>query len=351
MALLQLENIEKRFGSLVAVQPTSAQIASGEFFSIVGPSGCGKTTILRMIAGFEQPSAGKILVNGEDVTGLPPQRRHVGMVFQNYALFPHMTARGNIAFGLKAQGRPAAEIDEVVDRMLAVVRLAHRKDAPVPTLSGGEQQRVAVARALASGPGILLFDEPLSNLDAALRQQTRDELRSIQRSTGITTVYVTHDQGEALSLSDRIAVMRAGKIEQIGSPSDVYEKPSTPFVAQFLGGANLLHGSLVAETRRFVSGLFSVQLPRSLESIPAGRAILAVRPEAITIVPAAMAELSGEAESLEYLGPVTNVTLRVSGLLLKVTVAGRDPARRLLPSERLGVQLEWDRCTIFPGWS
>ncbi len=350
MASLQLENIEKRFGTVVAVQSTNAQIASGEFFSIVGPSGCGKTTILRMIAGFEQPSAGRILMDGEDVTGLPPQRRHVGIVFQNYALFPHMTSKGNIAFGLKAQGRPRKEVDETVDRMLGIVRLTHKKDAPVPTLSGGEQQRVAVARALAANPAFLLFDEPLSNLDAALRQQTRDELRSIQRSTGITTVYVTHDQGEALSLSDRIAVMRGGKIEQIGTPTDVYEKPLTPFVAQFLGGANLLHGSLAPDTRRFVSGPFSVQLPESLGTIPAGRAILAARPEAITLVPVQLGEVSGEVESMEYLGSVINVTLRVSGLLLKVAVAGRDPGRRLLPSDRLGVHFDWERCTIFPGW-
>ncbi|MDH3253085.1 MAG: ABC transporter ATP-binding protein, partial [Ignavibacteria bacterium] len=238
MSTLSLHGISKHFPSTLAVRHVQIDIPAGQFFSILGPSGCGKTTLLRIIAGFENPTEGRIVIDGKDVTSVAPQRRGIGMVFQHYALFPHMTVFENVAYGLQTQKIPRAQIQSRVNQVLESVDLLGKTETPVPSLSGGEQQRVAVARALVIEPAILLFDEPLSNLDVSLRLRTREEIRSLQRKTGITTVYVTHDQGDAMSLSDRIAVMRQGVFEQVGSPFELYNIPQSPFVAQFLGDAN-----------------------------------------------------------------------------------------------------------------
>jgi spermidine/putrescine transport system ATP-binding protein len=239
---IRLEGVTKHFADHVAVQMADFAIAQGEFFSMLGPSGCGKTTTLRMIAGFETPTAGRILLEGVDVSKTPPYRRNVNTVFQQYALFPHLTVERNVAFGLESRKVPKAEIRTRVGEMLEIVRMqgfAKRKPAQ---LSGGQQQRIALARALVNQPAALLLDEPLAALDLKLRQAMQLELKRIQRDSGVTFVFVTHDQQEALTMSDRVAVMSGGWVEQIGGPEDVYHRPATAFVAGFIGEANLLHG-------------------------------------------------------------------------------------------------------------
>ncbi len=240
MAFLTLSGISKSFRETQAVIDFDLDVTRGEFVSFLGPSGCGKTTTLRMVAGFETPTTGTIVVNGEDITYRPPNRRNVGMVFQSYALFPNMTVEGNVGFGLKVSKRPADEIKKTVAEMLEVVHLPQLAERYPYQLSGGQQQRVALARALAIHPQVLLLDEPLSALDAKIRVELRAEIRRIQRELGITTIYVTHDQEEALSISDRIVVMNVGRMEQVGSPVEIYNYPATPFVASFIGQLNLL---------------------------------------------------------------------------------------------------------------
>jgi ABC-type Fe3+/spermidine/putrescine transport system ATPase subunit len=243
--MLRLEALSKRFGSTVAVDDLSLGIERGEFLSLLGPSGCGKTTTLRMIAGFETPTSGRIIAQDRDVTGIPPQRRGFGMVFQSYALFPHLNVFENVAFGLRAQGFPAQEIRPKVMEALERVDLAGYQDRNIQELSGGQQQRVALARAIAPQPPLLLLDEPLSNLDAALRERTRDELRSLLKRVGITSIFVTHDQEEAFALSDRIAVLEGGRLQQVGTPEELYRSPANAFVASFVGRANFLDGTIV----------------------------------------------------------------------------------------------------------
>lgn len=246
MAHITLTGLTKRFGSVTAVNNVSLNIADGEFFTLLGPSGCGKTTTLRMIAGLELPDEGRIEVAGRDVTYVPANRRRFGMVFQNYALFPHMTVFENVAFGLRTMREANHEITRKVEEALELVRLAGYGARKPSQLSGGQQQRVALARALAARPTIMLLDEPLSNLDAQLREETRAEIQRLQKDSGITTIYVTHDQDEALALSDRIAVMNNGRLEQLGAPADIYGSPASAFVARFIGQMNVLSGSIIA---------------------------------------------------------------------------------------------------------
>ncbi len=237
---IALERVTKRFGRTAAVDDVSLSIGDGEFFSLLGPSGCGKTTTLRMIAGFEQPDEGRILLQDDDVTTVPPSRRPLNMVFQHYALFPHMSIYDNVAFGLKVSRVPRSDHRERIDRMLRVVELEGFEKRRIRQLSGGQQQRVALARALVKEPAALLLDEPLGALDVKLRKQMQHELKRIQAELGTTFVYVTHDQEEALAMSDRIAVMNGGRVEQVGSPREIYERPATPFVADFIGSLNTL---------------------------------------------------------------------------------------------------------------
>ena len=241
---VQLRDVTKRFGSLVAVDRVSLDIAKGEFFSLLGPSGCGKTTTLRMIGGFEQPDEGEIRLGGVNVAGLPPHRRDVNTVFQSYALFPHLDVFDNVAYGLRRKKAPKTQIPGRVGKILEIVDLPGFERRKVSQLSGGQQQRVALARALVNQPQVLLLDEPLGALDLKLRKQMQVELKLIQHEVGVTFIYVTHDQEEAMTMSDRIAVMRDGRIEQIGAPEDVYELPATEFVAGFLGASNLLDGTV-----------------------------------------------------------------------------------------------------------
>ncbi|HQZ11603.1 MAG TPA: ABC transporter ATP-binding protein [Devosia sp.] len=250
---LSLENLVKTFGTTTVVKDVSLPVGRGEFVSLLGPSGCGKTTILRMVAGFERPTSGRILVEGKDITGLSANQRKIGMVFQAYALFPNMSVAGNIGFGLRVAGAPRAEIESRVTEMLGLIGLAgYEKRFPFE-LSGGQQQRVALARALAPRPRMLLLDEPLSALDAKIRVSLREQIREIQRELGITTIFVTHDQEEALSISDRIVVMNAGNVEQVGAPFEIYNRPRTRFVATFVGQLNTLSGTVVDAAQRTVS--------------------------------------------------------------------------------------------------
>lgn len=347
MSELILRNISKSFGNTQAVDNVTLEIRSGEFFSVLGPSGCGKTTLLRMIAGFETPSAGEIRLAGRDLTSVRAQHRNIGLVFQNYALFPHMTVFENVAFGLETKRVPTAVVRERVGRVLDAVNLRHKERAGVTTLSGGEQQRVAVARAIVVEPSVLLFDEPLSNLDVALRLKTREEIRALQRKTGITTVYVTHDQSEAMSLSDRLTVMNAGRLEQVGPPAGLYESPASPFVARFLGGANLLEGKVGSHGTVEIGGI-ALPVPDGL--IPQGEAsvCLAVKPEGILLSAGSDGTFDAQVEEVEYLGFTTGVLLRVADIQLRVSAVSSGGTRNLVVGSRVRCGIDWSRCSVFP---
>ena len=313
MAFLELENVQKRFAHHTAVERFELAVERGEFVSFLGPSGCGKTTTLRMIAGFESPSAGAIRINGVDITHKPPNQRNVGMVFQAYALFPNMTVAQNVGFGLRVAKRPADEIQGRVEEMLRLIKLPAVASRYPYQLSGGQQQRVALARALAIKPQVLLLDEPLSALDAKIRVSLRTEIRAIQRELGITTIYVTHDQEEALSLSDRIVVMSEGRIEQIGTPFEIYNAPRTAFVASFVGTLNLLQGRVAdpAGGRLVVDG--QEIAARGLEGARAGEMrTVAVRPESVSLREAGDDgnRMEGTIEDVNFLGSIVRIRVR-----------------------------------------
>ncbi len=310
MSYLTLTDVQKRFGDFSAVQDFNLSAEKGEFVSFLGPSGCGKTTTLRMIAGFEQPTSGTITIDGRDVTRVPPNRRNVGMVFQSYALFPNMTVAENVGFGLKVRKRPADQIRKRVAELLEIVNLPDRGGRYPYQLSGGQQQRVALARALAFEPQVLLLDEPLSALDAKIRVALRVEIRQIQRQLGITTVYVTHDQEEALSLSDRVVVMSEGRMEQVGTPFEIYNFPSTAFVASFVGTLNVLSARVVDPSRGelTVSGQ-PVQLAKGFDGAKGQEVRLALRPEMGSLGdrPYECSRLSGKVVDVSFLGSIVRI--------------------------------------------
>jgi spermidine/putrescine transport system ATP-binding protein len=285
---LRFENVTKRFGDFTAVDHVTLEIEHGKVFSLLGPSGCGKTTLLRMAAGFEKPDEGRVLLDGRDITGLPPEQRPVNTVFQNYALFPHLSVRENIGFGLKIAKVPAGQIKQEVDRMLDLVDLSAHADKMPAKLSGGQKQRVGIARALANKPRVLLLDEPLAALDLKLRQRLLVELDAIHDEVGITFLYVTHDQGEAMSISDTIAVMNQGRIEQIGKPAEIYETPRTSFVAAFIGDTNFLEGRVTESlgerfSRAEIPGLGPVMIDNDKPVRPGDRIHLSLRPEKLMV--------------------------------------------------------------------
>src|SRR5256714_13149381 len=289
MALLEISGASKRFGAVTAVDRVFLLIERGEFFALLGPSGCGKTTLLRLIAGFETPNEGRIVIDGADITAVPPYARPVNMMFQSYALFPHLDVAGNIAFGLKQEGMPRQRRAARVEEMLALVQMTGFSRRRPHELSGGQKQRVALARALAKMPKLLLLDEPLAALDRKLREETRLELTGIQERVGTTFLVVTHDQEEALGLASRIAVMNCGKLVQIGTPAEIYEHPTSRFVADFVGAVNLFEGTLVAGFNTLALALPGIEQPVPLPepvSLPAGTAAaLAVRPEEARLGP------------------------------------------------------------------
>jgi putative spermidine/putrescine transport system ATP-binding protein len=317
MAYLELRKVTKRFTKTLAVSDLSLSVEKGEFISLLGPSGCGKSTTLRMIAGLESPDAGRIIIDGTDITDVPPNKRGAGMVFQSYALFPNLTVRGNIAFGLEIAGKSKVTIEETVSRMLQLVQMEGIESRYPSQLSGGQQQRVALARALAPEPHILLLDEPLSALDAMVRVDLRAEIRQIQSELRITTVYVTHDQEEALSISDRVAVMRNGTIEQIGTPEEIYRNPSSRFLAAFIGTANQFSGKAVDNcTVQGAHYNFDTVVPAELVGKPV---VVLVRPENIRVfskieqIPNGYNLISGEVQTITFMGSVTRLTLNVYG--------------------------------------
>jgi spermidine/putrescine transport system ATP-binding protein len=323
---VRLDHVTKRFGEVVAVDDLSLEINSGEFFSMLGPSGCGKTTTLRMIGGFEETSAGTIFLGETDVTGLPPYKRNVNTVFQNYALFPHLNIYENVAFGLRRRKVADAEIRHQVEAMLKLVELPGYEARKPTQLSGGQQQRVALARALINHPQVLLLDEPLGALDLKLRKQMQIELKRIQTEVGITFIYVTHDQEEAMTMSDRIAVMRAGKIEQLGNPEELYERPTTAFVSGFLGVSNLLAGELAGRDNGWAAVKLSsgamVRAPAAAaEGIASGGAVrVGVRPEKLKVLALSGSEDAAEGNAVEgvvvdasYIGVSTQYLIEIAG--------------------------------------
>lgn len=319
MAGIEFRQVTKRYGgadSPLVVQGIDFVVPRGTLTTILGPSGCGKTTTLRLIAGLEAPSGGQILIDGQDVTHLGPAERNVSMVFQSYALFPHMNVLDNVRYGLDVSGVKREQAQTRAHEALASVGLAGYESRLPSELSGGQQQRVAVARALVLKPSVLLFDEPLSNLDARLRRSMRDEIRHLQQSLGLTVAYVTHDQSEALAVSDQIIVMEAGRIAQAGSPQDLYERPATPFVAGFMGEALLLEGQVLADGTVQIGPLRFE--PR--HAVAAGAVRAAVRPEAWSVGPAAPDALEGKLVQAAYLGSQLELTVKTAlGTVLVVT--------------------------------
>ncbi|HXG26768.1 MAG TPA: ABC transporter ATP-binding protein [Candidatus Binatia bacterium] len=314
MSYLVLTDIQKRFGDFVAVENFNLSAERGEFVSFLGPSGCGKTTTLRMIAGFEQPTSGTIRIDGRDVTRVAPNRRNVGMVFQSYALFPNMTVADNIAFGLKVRKAPSDQVRKRVAELLELINLPDRGNRYPYQLSGGQQQRVALARALAFEPQVLLLDEPLSALDAKIRVALRNEIRQIQRQLGITTVYVTHDQEEALSLSDRVVVMSEGRMEQVGTPFEIYNFPATAFVASFVGTLNVLNGSIVDASRGEIAiDGQTITLTRKFEGRPGQPVRVALRPEMASLAdrPEGCTRLVGQVADVTFLGSLVRIRIAV----------------------------------------
>ena len=341
---VRFEGVSKRFGATTAVEDLNLTVRQGEFFSLLGPSGCGKTTTLRMVAGFEQPTEGSIFLDDEPVLGVPPYRRNVNTVFQSYALFEHLDVQGNVAFGLKRRKVRGAELTERVKVALELVQLTGRERSRPYELSGGQRQRVALARALVNRPAVLLLDEPLGALDLKLRRQMQVELKEIQREVGITFLYVTHDQEEALAMSDRIAVMDGGVVEQCGTPEEVYERPAKPFVAGFIGISNLMEGEVEEGGVRLANGaLCAAPVP---DGVADGTTVqLSVRPEKIELDgrDAGMVRLPGTVAERVYVGTATQVIVELEGGARIVALEQNTERARAEDRWELG-----DRVTV--GW-
>ncbi len=326
MISVTIEGLTKRFGDVIALQDINIQIEPGEIFFLLGPSGCGKTTLLRNIAGFYQPEAGRILFDKDDVSRVPPHKRNTGMMFQSYALWPHMTVAGNVAFGLEERKLPKAEITRRVGEALESVRMAPYAERKINQLSGGQQQRVALARALVIRPRCLLLDEPLSNLDAKLRLEMRGEIRRICKEFGLTAIYVTHDQKEALSISDRMAILDGGKVSQIGTPREVYRRPTSTVVADFIGETNFIEGTLVSKngktgTVATAAGEFTGHFSDPDWSPAANETVtLSIRPEAWNLHTEAVTgnALQGSIGESTYLGEVAQYRVQCAGTELKI---------------------------------
>lgn len=355
--MIELANVTKRFGRVEAVQRVSLCVGKGELVTLLGPSGSGKSTTLMMVAGHEVPDTGAIIIEGEDVTYLPAHQRDIGMVFQHYALFPHLTVAENIAFPLRMRRFPRREVGRKVQAALELVRLPDLGQRYPRQLSGGEQQRVALARALVFGPSILLMDEPLSSLDKKLREEMQLEIRRLQRELEITTLYVTHDQKEALTISDRVAVLNLGAVEQMGSPDELYDRPANPFVAAFIGESNFLPGRVV----ELAEGTCSVLTTQGLlvrGPVPApvvvGQAVtVAVRPEAILLgpwpAPEGVNQVHGVMEEVMYYGEATRLSVRINEREVLTVKQGNTGLQGLLVrGEKVLLSWTWAKTTILP---
>lgn len=348
-----LDDVTMAFGDFVAVRDANLEIAAGEFFSFLGPSGCGKTTILRIVSGFNRPTKGTVRIGGQDMAGIGANRRPTALIFQNLALFPLMKVWENIAFGLEVRGVDRPTRRRRADELLALVALDGHGDKLVSELSGGQRQRVAIARALAVEPSVLLLDEPLSALDLKLRQHMRAELRAIQRQTGVTFVYITHDQGEALTMSDRVAVMREGALEQVGTPEDVYDRPATSFVATFVGEANAFPGTVGRTSAGEAEidtahGPLRARNPHGLR--PGDRAILFVRPERCRLAAADdMNTVAGRLARVDFEGPFVNLFVDHGGAreaMVHLTNQGDEP--HLAPGSPVRIGFAADACLVLP---
>jgi len=344
MSQLSIEKLSKRFGASVAVDELDLAVREGELVALLGPSGCGKTTTLRMVAGFLPPSSGRVLFDAEDVTRLPAYKRATGMVFQSYALFPHMSAADNVGFGLEMRGLNATERRKRVEDALRLVRLSHLAERLPRQLSGGQQQRVALARALVINPRIFLLDEPLSNLDAKLRAEVRLEIRSLQQRLGLTTLMVTHDREEALTMADRLVVMESGRVRQIGTPRELYDAPKDAFVADFVGRCNILAGRRESETQfRTGSGLL-LPVDSATDECKDATAF-ALRPERITLQAGGGADgIQGRLKAVTYMGAQTEYVVAVGAealVIVQSTPHADEPLAALKPGDM--VSLDWDR--------
>ena len=347
MAMVEIRGLCKSFGEVHAVDHVSLSIENGEMLCLLGPSGCGKTTLLRLLSGFLQPDAGTILMDQQDVTFLAPERRPTSLVFQSYALFPHLNVFENIAFGLRVKKLPLKEMRSAVEEMLTIVGLEGKGERAIYQLSGGQQQRVALARALVMRPKVLLLDEPLSNLDAKLRVETRTQIRRIQQSVGITSVFVTHDQEEALTMADRVAVMRNGVIEQLDKSRDIYYHPANSFVADFIGKTNFMEGSYDALTSVFTLACgVAVDVPRPTCKTIAGTEVFVLRPEYITLHTEKESAkensntLSGVIDDVTFLGELTSYRVRIQdGLFMQALSYGY--AQEYFSGD--SVQISWEK--------
>jgi spermidine/putrescine transport system ATP-binding protein len=322
---VRIENVTKRFDVVVAVDDLSLEIPRGSFFAMLGPSGCGKTTTLRMIGGFETPTAGRIYLGDRDVVGLPPYKRDVNTVFQSYALFPHLTIAENVGFGLRRRGIKGKTLSGRVSSVLQKVGLEGFEKRKPRQLSGGQQQRVALARALVNSPRVLLLDEPLGALDLKLRKQMQLELKAIQHEFGITFVHVTHDQEEAMTMADTIAVMQGGRIEQLGTPSELYEHPTTAFVAGFLGVSNLLHGTVSGSTSVRLEQGEEVTVSREALAGRTGKVAVGIRPEKLRLGPGATNSFTGRVREMAYVGVSTQYIVETTAGALTVYVQNAEP--------------------------
>jgi len=339
--LLELRGLSKRFGETRAVAGVTASFEAGEYVCILGPSGCGKTTLLRLIAGFEEPTAGDVLLEGRSLAGEPAERRDVNVVFQNYALFPHLSVADNVGFGLRMKKRPPGEIARRVEEALRLVQLEEYAARLPRQLSGGQQQRVALARALVNQPRVLLLDEPLSALDRHLRQAMQDELRGLQRLTGVTFLHITHDQSEAMSLGDRLVVMRAGRFEQIGPPAEVYRQPRTRFVAEFVGSSNLLAGEISGADR--VTLECGIEL--STHSVPPGLegpVVVSIRPEALQPVTGDEPgnRIRGRIRRIAFAGATIECLVEAGPHALEVHVPAHVAGRLLVEGQLLDLRVD-----------
>jgi spermidine/putrescine transport system ATP-binding protein len=339
---IELRSLSKSYGDQLVLKGIDLTVESGEFFSLLGPSGCGKTTTLRLIGGFEQNESGSILIDGDDIAGVPPEKRPVNTVFQSYALFPHLTVAENVGFGLRFQDCPKSDRARRVGDALELVRLGEYANRKPHQLSGGQQQRVALARALVLRPRVLLLDEPLGALDAKLRRALQLELKELHREVGITFVYVTHDQEEALTMSDRLAVMRAGEIEQVGAPRDVYDAPESTYVADFLGLANLLPGDVVAtDTIRIADHSFTAPTGSTT-----GVCTVFVRPERVRVVDVEAGALSGPVTDVVFVGSTTHLRVMVADREMQIVLPNDGAAWVPSPGTPIGIDLPPDAVRV-----
>ncbi|NLU10827.1 MAG: ABC transporter ATP-binding protein [Tepidanaerobacter acetatoxydans] len=345
---VRFDEVSKNFGEFRAIQNASFTVEKGEFFTLLGPSGCGKTTLLRMVAGFNPIDSGKISFDDKIINNIPAHKRNIGMVFQNYAIFPHMTVFENVAYGLKARGVSRSEIDERVMEALTMVKMEGLKDRSPQQLSGGQQQRIALARAIVIRPGALLMDEPLSNLDAKLRVEMRTTIKKLQQSLGITTIYVTHDQEEALAISDRIGVMKDGFIQQIDSPEVIYKHPENAFVANFIGTSNFIESKIIQIGSQTYLDVVNVQIPISLKENYEGEAKISLRPEHVYLTEEKDNTIKGEIQLATFLGDFTKYEILLeNGQTIEANEYTKDVSSFRKPGDEVRIKIHTDKINLF----